>query len=81
MSDILLGHSQFGQSEREKDMHEPFEEAIEESVVEHSRLVILAGDLFTCLIEWFVNNKIGNELFIISIPVCFVPGAQDVPIP
>src|SRR5437763_7665018 len=91
MSDIHLGHSQFGLYEREKDMYDIFEEAIDRSILEHARLVILAGDLFhiprpngSSII------KLANELKKLkerSIPVCFVLGehdinrAQDVPIP
>jgi DNA repair exonuclease SbcCD nuclease subunit len=46
MSVTHLGHYQFGLYEREKDMYKTFEEAIDKSILEHARLVILAGDLF-----------------------------------
>jgi DNA repair exonuclease SbcCD nuclease subunit len=46
MSATHLGHSQFGLYEREKDMYKIFEEAIDESILERARIVILAGDLF-----------------------------------
>ncbi|HEY1211580.1 MAG TPA: DNA repair exonuclease, partial [Nitrososphaera sp.] len=46
ISDLHLGYSQFGLEEREEDVYQAFHEAINKSIKERVKLVILAGDLF-----------------------------------
>jgi len=46
ISDLHLGYSQFGLEEREEDVYQAFHEAIDVSIKERVKLVILAGDLF-----------------------------------
>src|ERR1051326_7770485 len=46
LSDPHLGYSQFNLEEREEDVYEAFHEAIDVSIAEGVKLVILAGDLF-----------------------------------
>ena len=46
ISDLHLGHAQFNLEEREEDVYQAFNEAIDVSIREGVRLVILAGDLF-----------------------------------
>jgi len=46
ISDIHLGYSQFNLQEREEDIYEIFEEAIDKSIEEHAEIIILAGDIF-----------------------------------
>jgi DNA repair exonuclease SbcCD nuclease subunit len=46
ISDLHLGYSQFSLEEREEDVYQAFHEAIDVSIKERVRLVILAGDLF-----------------------------------
>ena len=46
ISDLHLGYSQFSLEEREEDVYQAFHEAIDVSIKEQVRLVILAGDLF-----------------------------------
>ncbi len=46
ISDLHLGYAQFGLEEREEDIYQSFNEAIDISVREGVRTVILAGDLF-----------------------------------
>jgi DNA repair exonuclease SbcCD nuclease subunit len=46
MSDLHLGYAQFGLEEREEDIYQSFNEAIDISIREGVRAVILAGDLF-----------------------------------
>lgn len=46
ISDLHLGYAQFNLEEREEDVYQSFNEAIEISIREGVRLVILAGDLF-----------------------------------
>src|SRR3989442_12632095 len=46
ISDLHLGYAQFGLEEREEDVYQVFHEAIDTSIKEGVRLVILAGDLF-----------------------------------
>lgn len=81
MSVTHFGHSQFGLYEREKDMYKIFE-AIDKSILEHARLVILAGDLFhmprpngSSIIKLATELKKLEER---SIPVCRVLGEHDI---
>jgi DNA repair exonuclease SbcCD nuclease subunit len=46
ISDLHLGYAQFGLEEREDDIYQSFNEAIDVSIKEGVRAVILAGDLF-----------------------------------
>lgn len=46
ISDLHLGYAQFNLEEREEDVYQTFNEAIDISIKEGARLVILAGDLF-----------------------------------
>lgn len=46
MSDLHLGHSQFNLEEREEDVYDAFDQAVDISVREGAKIVILAGDLF-----------------------------------
>ncbi|HEX7032235.1 MAG TPA: DNA repair exonuclease [Nitrososphaera sp.] len=46
ISDLHLSYAQFGLEEREEDVYQTFNEAIDVSIREGVRLVILAGDIF-----------------------------------
>jgi DNA repair protein SbcD/Mre11 len=46
ISDLHLGYSQFSLEEREEDVYQAFHDAIDMSIKERVKLVILAGDLF-----------------------------------
>ncbi|MDW7977193.1 MAG: exonuclease SbcCD subunit D [Candidatus Caldarchaeum sp.] len=46
LADIHLGYRQYDLVEREEDVYEVFEEAVERIVAEHAKLVLVAGDLF-----------------------------------
>lgn len=46
ISDLHLGYSQFNLEEREEDVYDAFDQAINISIKEGVKLVILAGDLF-----------------------------------
>jgi len=91
ISDIHLGYSQFNLQEREEDVYEVFEEAIDKSISEHAQLIILAGDIFhTPRPNGSSIIKLANQLKKLkekSIPVYFVLGEhdinrmQDIPIP
>jgi DNA repair protein SbcD/Mre11 len=91
ISDIHLGYSQFNLQEREEDMYEVFEEAIDKSISEHAQLIILAGDIFhTPRPNGSSIIKLANQLKKLkekSIPVYFILGEhdinrmQDIPIP
>jgi DNA repair exonuclease SbcCD nuclease subunit len=77
--------------EREEDIYEVFEEAIDKSISEHAELVILAGDIFhTPRPNGSSIIKLANQLKKLkekSIPVYFILGEhdinrmQDIPIP
>jgi DNA repair protein SbcD/Mre11 len=82
ISDIHLGYAQFNLQEREEDLYEVFGEAVEKSISEHVKAIILAGDIF--------HNPKPNGAAIIrlarelkklkekSIPVFFVLGEHDI---
>src|SRR3954447_19491173 len=76
IADIHLGYSQFNLQEREEDIYEVFEEAIDKSISEHADIVILAGDIFhTPRPSGSSIIKLANELKKLkekSIPVFFV---------
>lgn len=46
ISDLHLSYAQFGLEEREEDVYETFHEAIDVSIRERVKLVVLAGDIF-----------------------------------
>ncbi|HXG07646.1 MAG TPA: hypothetical protein VNI77_10015, partial [Nitrososphaera sp.] len=46
LSDLHLSYAQFGLEEREEDVYQTFNEAIDVSIREGVKLVILAGDVF-----------------------------------
>ncbi|MDW7977968.1 MAG: DNA repair exonuclease, partial [Candidatus Caldarchaeum sp.] len=46
LADIHLGYRQYDLVEREEDVYEVFEEAVERILAEHAKLVFVAGDLF-----------------------------------
>ena len=46
ISDLHLGYSQFNLEEREEDIYDAFDQAINISIKEGVKLVILSGDLF-----------------------------------
>lgn len=46
ISDIHLGYSQFNLEEREEDVYDVFDQAINTSIKENAKVVILSGDLF-----------------------------------
>jgi DNA repair exonuclease SbcCD nuclease subunit len=82
ISDIHLGYSQFNLLEREQDIYDAFEEAVDRSISEHVELVILAGDIFhTPRPSGSSIIKLANELKKFkeaSIPVYFVLGEHDI---
>ena len=91
ISDIHLGYSQFNLQEREEDIYEIFEEAIDKSIEEHAEIIILAGDIFhtprpsgASIINLANQLKKLKEM---AIPVYFILGEhdinrmQDVPVP
>lgn len=46
LSDLHLGYAQFNLEEREEDVYEVFQEAVDISIAEGVKLVLLAGDIF-----------------------------------
>jgi exonuclease SbcD len=81
ISDIHLGYSQFNLLERENDIYDAFEEAVNRSISEHADLVILAGDIFhsprpsgTSIVKLADELKKFREA---SIPVYFILGEHD----
>lgn len=81
ISDIHLGYSQFNLLERENDIYDAFEEAVNRSISEHADLIILAGDIFhTPRPSGSSIVKLADELKKFreaSIPVYFVLGEHD----
>lgn len=82
ISDLHLGYAQFGLEEREEDVYQCFGEAIDVSIKEGARLVILAGDLFhTPKPSGKAVITLGNALKKLrdrQIPVVFVLGEHDI---
>jgi DNA repair exonuclease SbcCD nuclease subunit len=82
ISDLHLGYSQFNLEEREEDVYATFNEAIEISIKEGARLVILAGDIF------HVPRPNGKAIITLAnalkklkerqVPVAFVLGEHDI---
>jgi DNA repair exonuclease SbcCD nuclease subunit len=81
ISDLHLGYSQFNLEEREKDVYDTFNEAIDISVREGAKLVILAGDIFhTPRPPGKAIITLANALKKLKekqIPVVFVLGEHD----
>jgi len=46
LADIHLGYRQYGLIERENDIYDAFEEAVNRIIEEHAKIVIVSGDLF-----------------------------------
>ena len=46
IADVHLGYAQYGLSEREQDIYEVFEEAVELILRERAEILLIAGDLF-----------------------------------
>ena len=91
ISDTHLGYSQFNLHEREEDIYEVFEEAVDKSISEHAEIVIVAGDVFhTPRPNGSSIINLANQLKKLkerSIPVFFILGEhditrlQDIPVP
>ena len=82
ISDLHLGYSQFSLEEREEDVYRVFHEAIDASIKERVRLIILAGDLFhnprPCGKAIITLGNIFKKLKEKQIPVVFVLGEHDI---
>lgn len=82
ISDLHLGYSQFNLEEREEDVYQTFNEAIDISIKEGTRLVILAGDLFhTPRPNGKAVITLANALKKLKekqIPVGFILGEHDI---
>lgn len=82
IADLHLGYAQFNLEEREEDVYETFNEAIDISIREGVKLVILAGDIF------HVPRPSGKAVYRLAealkklkekgIPVAFVLGEHDI---
>ncbi len=82
ISDLHLGYAQFGLEEREEDTYEAFHEAIDASIKEGVKLVILAGDLFhnprPCGKAIITLGNALKKLKDKQIPATFVLGEHDI---
>lgn len=82
ISDLHLGYAQFGLEEREEDVYQAFHEAIDISIKEGVRLVILAGDLFhnprPCGKAIITLGNALKKLRDKQIPAAFVLGEHDI---
>ena len=82
ISDLHLGYAQFGLEEREEDVYQCFNEAVDVSIREGAQLVILAGDLFhTPRPSGKAVVTLGNALKKLKdrqIPAVFVLGEHDI---
>jgi DNA repair protein SbcD/Mre11 len=82
ISDLHLGYSQFSLEEREEDVYRVFHEAINASIKERVRLIILAGDLFhnprPCGKAIITLGNTLKKLKEKQIPVVFVLGEHDI---
>ena len=82
LSDTHLGHSQFNLEEREEDVYDAFAQAIDISIKEGVKAVILAGDIFhTPKPAGGAIVKLGDQLKKLKerdIRVFFVLGEHDV---
>ncbi len=82
ISDLHLGYSQFNLEEREEDVYQTFHEAIDISIKESAKLVILAGDIFhTPRPNGKAVITLANALKKLKekeIPAAFVLGEHDI---
>ncbi|HXV46037.1 MAG TPA: DNA repair exonuclease [Nitrososphaera sp.] len=82
ISDLHLGYAQFGLEEREEDVYQTFHEAIDISIREGVKLVILAGDLFhnprPCGKAIITLGNALKKLKDKQIPAVFVLGEHDI---
>src|ERR671938_1063535 len=82
ISDLHRGYSQFGLEEREEDVYQVFHEAIDASIKERVRLIILAGDLFhnprPCGKAIITLGNTLKKLRERQIPAVFVLGEHDI---
>lgn len=82
ISDLHLGYAQFGLEEREEDVYQTFLEAIDLSIKEGAKLVILAGDLFhnprPCGKAIITLGNALKKLKEKQIPAAFVLGEHDI---
>jgi DNA repair protein SbcD/Mre11 len=82
ISDLHLGYAQFGLEEREEDVYQCFNEAIDVSIREGAHLVIFAGDMFhTPRPSGKAVLTLGNALKKLKekqIPAVFVLGEHDI---
>jgi DNA repair protein SbcD/Mre11 len=82
ISDLHLGYAQFGLEEREEDVYQTFQEAIDISIREGVRLVILAGDLFhnprPCGKAIITLGNALKKLKEKQVPAAFVLGEHDI---
>jgi DNA repair exonuclease SbcCD nuclease subunit len=82
ISDLHLGYAQFGLEEREEDVYQAFQEAIDFSIRERVRLVILSGDLFhnprPCGKAIITLGNALKKLRDKQIPAAFVLGEHDI---
>jgi len=82
ISDLHLGYAQFNLEEREEDVYQTFHEAIDVSIKEGARLVILAGDLFhsprPCGKAIITLGNALKKLKEKQIPAVFVLGEHDI---
>jgi len=82
ISDLHLGYAQFNLEDREEDFYQTFNEAIDISVKEGVRLVILAGDLFhnprPCGKAIITLGNALKKLRDKQIPAVFVLGEHDI---
>jgi DNA repair exonuclease SbcCD nuclease subunit len=82
ISDLHLGYAQFGLEEREEDVYQTFHEAIDVSIREGVKLVILAGDLFhnprPCGKAIITLGNALKKLKEKQIPAAFILGEHDI---
>jgi DNA repair protein SbcD/Mre11 len=82
ISDLHLGYAQFNLEEREEDVYQTFQEAIDISIREGAKLVILAGDLFhnprPCGKAIITLGNALKKLKEKQIPAVFVLGEHDI---
>ena len=82
ISDLHLGYAQFGLEEREEDVYQTFHEAIDVSIREGVRLVIIAGDIFhsprPCGKAIITLGNALKKLKEKQIPAAFVLGEHDI---
>lgn len=82
ISDLHLGYAQFNLEEREEDVYQSFNEAIDVSIREGVGAVILAGDIFhsprPCGKATITLGNALKKLEEKQIPVAFVLGEHDI---